>query len=85
MPPPILSKQIEMPPPILSEHFISSLRSFGASYNQAKVDGKVDLFLRLARMSLWRDSPLIVPSHVEDEPTYRAFAAQKLEEVPYIY
>ena len=60
---------------------VATLKTFGSQYQQAKADGKVNLFLRLARMALWRNSPLIVPSHVEDEPTYRAFAEQKLEEV----
>ena len=60
---------------------VATLKTFGSQYQQAKADGKVDLFLRLARMALWRDSPLIVPSHVQDEPIYRAFAEQKLEEV----
>lgn len=59
----------------------ATLRTFGREYQQAKADGKIDLFLRLARMALWRNSPLIVPSHVEDEPTYCALAEQRLEGV----
>jgi len=46
-----------------------------------KADGKTALFLKLAHIVLWHDNPLVVPSNVEDQSTYRTYAGWKLEEV----
>jgi hypothetical protein len=62
---------------------VSTLLTFGGEYQQAKADRKINLFLKLARIVLWCDSPLVVPSTVEDESTYRNYAGWNLEEVKF--
>lgn len=44
--------------------------TFGPQYNQAKVDGKTDVFIRLACLSLRRFRPHIVPLDLEDDPEH---------------
>jgi len=60
---------------------VVTLETFGCYYQQAKADGKISIFLKLARGTLWWDSPLTVPSTVEDELGYCAYTGLKLEEV----
>lgn len=62
----------------LTSGMFMPLRAMGSQYNQAKADGKVDLFIALAHEALWKADPPDISIRT-DSYTVRAFEKVRLE------
>jgi len=57
--------EINLPRPVGPSQMISTLQSFAPHYNQAKSDGKINLFLQYATILVLRAQNLIVPTELK--------------------
>ena len=57
--------EINLPIPLGTSQMLRTLQSFAPYYNQAKSDGKINLFLQYATILVLRAQNLIVPTELE--------------------
>lgn len=67
--------EINLPSPVGSSQMIRTLQTFGPQYNQAKLDGKINVFLQYACIVVLHARHLIVPTELE-----RLLVATELED-----
>jgi hypothetical protein len=60
---------------------INMLHTCAASYNQAKTDGKVDLFIELACQALWKEKPLDIPAELATDVEYNEIITKQWAKV----